>query len=342
MTLERLIRERERDWSRLESLVAAAGGRAERLGAEGVLELGTLYRGAAADLAIARASFPTDPVRRRLEALVSRAALLVYDPRSRRESVLGFFTDRYWRRVAERPVPLLLAALLLLVPAVMAAVWAAQDPDAAAGFVPSEFSGAADPPADAGTTSSQEAAFSVFLFTHNIQVTFLVFAAGIAAGLGTAFVLVQNGLILGAIAGLAVGAGNGPAFVDFIVPHGPLELTCIIVSAAAGLRLGFSLIDPGDRTRGDALKAEALSAVEIVLGTMPWLVAAGISEAFVRSSGIPTAALVAVGVGLFAIYWGLVVWRGWLLPRRVGDSPAAGTEPAPLRAGPTAAPAPSR
>lgn len=316
MTLERLIRERERDWARLEQLTKSAGGHAERLGAEGVLELGTLYRAAAADLAIARASFPADPVRRRLETLVSRAALLVYDPRQRRESLLTFFIDGYWRRVAERPRPLLLAAILLLVPAIMAAVWAAQDPGAAGGFVPSEFSGAADPPADAGTTSAQEAAFSVFLFTHNIQVTFLVFAAGIAAGIGTAVVLVNNGLILGAITGLAIEAGNGPAFFDFIVPHGPLELSCIVVSAAAGLRLGFALIDPGERTRADSLKAEALAAIEIVLGTMPWLVAAGVSEAFIRSSGLPTPALVAVGAGLFGIYWGLVVWRGWLLPRR--------------------------
>ncbi len=340
MTLERLINERAEDWARLEKLVSAAGGRAERLGAEGVLELGALYRGAAADLAMARASYPRDPVRNRLESLVARAALLVYDPRKRRESLLGFFTDGYWRRVAERPWPLLLAAILLLAPAVMAAIWALQDPSAASDFVPSEFSGAADPASDAGTSTAQEAAFSVFLFTHNIQVTFLVFAAGLAAGIGTGLVLVDNGLILGAIAGLAIEAGNGRAFVDFIVPHGPIELSCIIVSAAAGLRLGFSLIDPGNRTRGEALKGEALAAVEIVLGTMPWLVFAGLSEAFVRGSGLPTPALLAVGLGLFGSYWGLVLWRGWLYPRRGGRQPSE-LPTTSFPEAPTAAPAPS-
>lgn len=339
MTLERLIREREPDWQRLEGLLTAADGRAERLGPEGVLELGSLYRSAAADLAIARASFSADPVRRRLESLVSRAALLVYDPRARRRSALGFFADAYWQRVAERPGLIAIAALLLLGPAVIAAVWAAQDPSAAEGFVPSEFAGAADPPSDAGTTASEEAAFSAFLFTHNIQVTFLVFAAGLAAGIGTGISLVFNGLLIGTIGGLAVDAGNGRAFLDFIVPHGPIELSCVVVAAVAGLRMGLAIVDPGNRPRGAALKTEALSAVEIVLGTMPWLVLAGISEAFVRGSGLPSAGLIAIGVGIFSVYWGLVVWRGWLAPRaraRLSSASAPSEPPGPFARRPVA------
>lgn len=345
MTLERLIREREDDWQRLEQVITMAAGRPERLGANGVFELGSLYRSAAADLAIARASFPADPVRRRLESLVSRAALLVYDPRARRRSAWDFFTDVYWQRVAERPGLILLAATLLLGPAVIAAVWAAQDPAAAAGFVPEEFAGAADPPSNAGTTPAEEAAFSAFLFTHNIQVTFLCFAAGLAAGIGTGISLVFNGLLLGTIAGLAVDAGNGGAFFDFIIPHGPIELSCIVIAAVAGLRIGLAIVDPGDRTRGASLKAEALPAVEIILGTMPWLVLAGISEAFVRGSGLPRAGLMAIGLGIFSLYWGLVLWRGRLVPRaRARQASGMEMEPASpfARAPLTTAPAPSR
>lgn len=287
-----------------------ARGRPERLGAEGVRKLGTLYRGAAADLALARRRFPGDPVRHRLERLVGSAGLLVYETRSRRTSVASFFLRDYWRVVAERPVPLLAAAVLLLLPAVMAALWALEDPDAAAAFIPSQFSAATDPPSDAGTTAAQEAVFSVELFTHNIQVTLLAFAAGITLGIGTGILLVFNGLLLGTIAGAAIEAGNGAAFAEFVIPHGPIELTCIIVTAAAGMRFGWALVEPGTMTRREALAKEARRSVLIVLGTMPWLVAAGISEAFVRGQGLASGVLIAVGVGLFVAFWALVAWRG--------------------------------
>jgi uncharacterized membrane protein SpoIIM required for sporulation len=337
VTLERFIRERNEQWRRLDELVASAKGRPERLGADGILELGRLYRGAAADLAIARSSFPSDPVRRGLEARVSRAALLLYDTPGRRESLIGFFTDRYWQRIAERPGLVAIAALLLLGSALLAGIWAGNDPDAALGFVPSEFEGAADPPADAGTGPGQEAAFSAFLFTHNIQVSFVCFAAGITAGIGTALLLVNNGLLLGAIGGLAIESGNGATFFDFIVPHGPIELTAIVIASAAGLRIGFALVDPGNRPRSEALRDEGLKAVEMVLGTMPWLVVAGLWEAFVRSNGLPTVVLATVGIGTFAVFWGLVLWRGRAAVRRERGS----AEPAPAAAAVRVAPAPS-
>ena len=198
-----------------------------------------------------------------------------------------------------------------------------------------------NPPVDAGTTAAQEAAFSAFLFTHNISVTFLVFAAGLTAGIGTGLVLISNGLLLGTVAGLAIEAGNGRAFIDFIVPHGLIELSCIIVSAAAGMRMGYALIDPGNRPRLTALKEEALASVEIVLGTMPWLVVAGISEAFVRGSGLPSVALLSIGIGIFGLYRGLVAWRGWLIPRREREFEAT-REPATGARVPTVALAPSR
>ena len=103
--------------------------------------------------------------------------------------------------MAERPVFLAAAWILLMVPAVIAAFWAMDNPDAAAAFIPGEFSAATDPPSDAGTTAAQEAVFSATLFTHNIQVTFLGFALGITLGIGTGFLLAFNGLILGTIAG---------------------------------------------------------------------------------------------------------------------------------------------
>ena len=109
-----------------------------------------------------------------------------------------------------------------------------------------EFQGAADPPAegrdfDAATSSS----FSFQVMTNNIQVTIVAFAGGIAFGAVTVYALFFNGLLLGTIAGLAIGAGNGVAFLRLISSHGPLEISCIVVGGIAGLRIGWALIRPG-------------------------------------------------------------------------------------------------
>ena len=96
--------------------------------------------------------------------------------------------------------------------------------------------------------------------------------------------------MLGVVGGLAIGSGNGRPFFELVTAHGVLELSCIVVAGAAGLRLGWAIIDPGNRTRGEALREEARAAIEIVLGTAPWLVVAGLVEGFLTPSGtgLPT------------------------------------------------------
>jgi uncharacterized membrane protein SpoIIM required for sporulation len=84
-----------------------------------------------------------------------------------------------------------------------------------------------------------------------------------------------------------------------------LELSCIAVTAAAGLRVGWALVEPGPGTRGEALKSEAARSIGIVLGTMPWLVLAGLVEGFVTGT-YSTAVVLPLGVALGALYWVLV------------------------------------
>src|SRR5205823_6095793 len=117
-------------------------------------------------------------------------------------------------------------------------------------------------------------------------------------------------VILGFVAGLAIGAGNGRVFFELVTAHGVLELSCIVVSGAAGLRLGWAIIDPGTRPRGEALRQEARAAIEMVLGTAPWLVLAGLVEGFLTPAGTGLATVLAVGLSLGAVFWGLVLWRG--------------------------------
>lgn len=313
MSLRRFLDEGEQRWNELAGLVGAAGRRPERLGEERVRRLARLYREAAADLAFARRRFPGDPVVARLEELVARARHLIYDAPARRVSLRHFVAHGYWRLVAERPAPLLAAAALLFGPAALAGAWALADPGAAGGLVPVEYHAVTEPRpggADLGLSPEESATFSSAILTNNIQVTFLSFAAGIAVGLGTAVILVLNGVLLGALAGLAAGAGNGRLFYELVAAHGVLELSCIVVAGAAGLRLGWAIVEPGRGTRTESLVREARRAVAIVLGTAPWLVVAGLVEGFLTPAGAGIALVTVLGFGLAGLYWGLVLALG--------------------------------
>ncbi len=311
MNLEAFVQARQPEWNELDELVRRAHGRPERLGPDGVRRLGALYRGAVADLARGRRTFPADPAVRGLEQLVGRARTTIYTAAPRGGSVLGYLRSGYWRQVRGLGRILVLAWVLLLGSAALATVWGIHDPAAAAGVVPGTLAnGGAGPSQAIGLGASQSAAVSAAIFTNNIGVTFLSFAAGIVFGVLPAFLLLYNGLILGAVAGIAGGAGHANDVIELIAPHGVLELSCIAVSAAAGMRMGWALVEPGPLSRGAALAAQAPRAVLLVLSTAPWLVLAGLVEGFVTPHHLALVPAVAVGLGLAAPYWAGVAWLG--------------------------------
>jgi uncharacterized membrane protein SpoIIM required for sporulation len=297
------VRGRQPEWTELDQLLRRARGHVERLGPEGVLRLGVLYRGAVADLARGRRAFGDDPSIRSLEQLVGRARAAIYTAPRRRGSAVRFFTAGYWQAVRERGRIVALAWLLLLGSTALALAWGLHDPAAAAGLVPGSLAGGGTPHRAIGLAASQSAELSVSIFTNNIGVTFLAFAAGIAFGILPVFLLLYNGAILGAVAGIAAGAGHTADVIELIVPHGMLELSCIAVTAAAGMRMGWALVEPGPLTRGAALAAEAPRAVLVVLCTAPWLVLAGLIEGFVTPRHLALLPALAVGVTAAAPYW---------------------------------------
>ena len=324
MNLERFLRERGAAWAELDELLRLTRRRPEKLGAARLLRLGELYRASAADLALARSRFPGDPVTIRLEERVARARHLVYDAPTRSESFRAFVARDYWRAIRARRLELVIAAVLLLGSAGVSGVWADHDPGAAAGLVPGAYRSVTQhrpQGADLRLSRSERTAFAGQIFTNNIRVTLLAFAAGITAGIGTALLLLLNGVMLGVVGGLAIGSGNGRVFFELVVAHGVLELSCIVVASAAGLRMGWALIEPGRDTRAVALGREAREAIKIVLGTAPWLVVAGLIEGFLTPAGEGLLTVVTVGVGVAAVYWSLVAFLG----RGVTSKP----EPAP-------------
>jgi uncharacterized membrane protein SpoIIM required for sporulation len=312
MKLERFLSERSPAWKELQNLLRTAGGRPERLGPAKFRRAAGLYRGAAADLALARRLWPTEPAVRSLETIVAGGYALVYESHPRTWSPLRFLTSVYWRRVVDFPAALVVAGLFLVVPALLGLLWGMGSPDQAIELLPPEFSEIAEPRpgGDFGFTATEKASFSTVIFTNNIQVTFLAFATGILLGLGTIWVLIYNGMIIGVIAGVTIDAGTGGDFYELVVAHGVLELSCIIAAGSAGLRLGWALISPGVRPRGQALLEEARGALDVVLGTAVWLIIAGLVEGFITPERMGVVVVTVVGVGLAVIYWMLVWHRG--------------------------------
>jgi uncharacterized membrane protein SpoIIM required for sporulation len=119
-----------------------------------------------------------------------------------------------------------------------------------------------------------------FYIWNNVRIGFQTFAGGLAAGVGSLWFLAANGVIIGAVAGYLTQVGFGETFWSFVAGHSAPELLAIVLSGAAGLRLGLAIISPGNATRRAALVAAARPAVRLMYGAALMFVLAAFVEAF--------------------------------------------------------------
>ncbi len=310
MKLTEFIEQRKPSWDELEALLVKAGRRTERLSPAEILRLASLYRSVSADLGYARSRYPTDPVRDRLERLVVDSRARVSQGGGVRQGLGTFFRSGYWELIWQRRAPMLLAALILIVPALLGALWALGD-DTLVEQLPPEFLWVTQAQStDQGMNSVELVGFSAFVLNNNIRVTLMAFVLGVTWGLGTGYVIANNGLILGALAGLAVANDNWRVFLAAVMAHGVLELSCIVVGGGAGLSLGRAILRPGQLTRRESMAREARASVQIALGTSAWLILAGFIEGFGSRTGIGWIPTTIFGLVLGFVFWSLVVWRG--------------------------------
>ena len=135
--------------------------------------------------------------------------------------------------------------------------------------------------------------------TNNIMVTIKVFAMGAFFGIGAFYALAFEGARLGSVFSVSykLNPPFGDALASFVVGHGVIELSCIIFCAGAGMMIGYSMINPGNLSRVNALKKKGLEAARIVMGCAVLLVIAGIIEGFISPANIPP--VFKYGVGIF-------------------------------------------
>jgi uncharacterized membrane protein SpoIIM required for sporulation len=154
------------------------------------------------------------------------------------------------------------------------------------------------------------ATFASVLFTHNSQVALSVFALGVMCCIPSALMLAQNGVGLGALAAAYVRHGLGVDFFGWILIHGVTEISAIILAAAAGFRLGWTVLFPGERSRLAALRAEGQLAATVMAGVVVMLLVAGLLEGLGRQLIQVTWARYGVA-GATALGWALYFYGPW-------------------------------
>jgi uncharacterized membrane protein SpoIIM required for sporulation len=293
--------------------------------------LSALYRRSCEHLALAQARAYPVHLTQRLELLTQRAHRLIYHRHD-------FGVARFKRLVLiEFPQSVrahrwyLLAATLLFVLPTLLIGWATyQDP----GFIlhvvnasqvdnfDSMYGNGSGPLGRERSANTDWRMFGYYIM-HNISIGFQCFAGGIFLGLGSVFFLFYNGVFGGAVAGYLTARGYSENFYSFIITHSAFELTAIVLSGAAGLRLGHALLAPGRRSRLEALKHAAQDAIVVIYGVIGMLLIAAALEAFWSSARWITPE-VKYGVG--GVCWALVlaylIWQG--RPARLPQSGPTG------------------
>lgn len=304
--MDRFIALHDPAWQRTAELARRAGRRRDLAGTE-VDELLRRYQDATLDLSIARTTYRDPALVRRLSTVVAAAHAAVHGARvARLSTVRRFLGSTFPAAVWTCRRQLLVATALFWGTGIVLALvfWLA--PDRVDLVIPESYQETfAEQDFVAYYSENPSIVFFSQVTTNNIQVSVLAYGLGALAVVPGAFILFENGAYLGIVAGLFLERGEfWTVFLPYVLPHGLLELTAITFAGAAGLRVGWSLFAPGDRSRPEALGDEGRRSVTIVLGTALAFVVAGLIEGFVTGSpAVPPALKVLVGV---------VAWAGFL------------------------------
>lgn len=285
------LKKRSPYWRRLESLIDQAGrSGVGSLPHRDLQELALLYRQTAADLSTVREDASGGTVAGYLNQLLGRAHNLLYmGGKSRKGGILDFFFREYPRIFRETFSYTLTAAIIFFVGALLGFLVTFYDNGFARFFLGgrmmddierrhmwTESVVAVKPLASSG------------IMTNNLTVTFLTFAAGITAGVGTVWLMFFNGMLMGVVTAACMQSGMAGQLYSFVAPHGALEIPSIFIAGGAGLLIARGLLFPGFLPRKESLVIAGGTAIKLVLGVIPLLVIAGITEGFFSPTAAPT------------------------------------------------------
>lgn len=316
MDIERFAREREDRWRRFAELLNRAETIPEReLGPAGMREILQLYRLTAADLNRARSLTANPEILERLNALAARGYRFLYRSRGRHgEGLLPRLSRFVLREIPQafqqEAWAVLVAVLALLGGALVGAGAILARPSAAPELIPTQFFTESPRSRVERIEESEEriqsvgdaALFGAQLYVNNIRVSFLAFSLGALTLVGGAWILFYNGVLLGAVATTYYLDGVSVFFVAWVGPHGSLELPAIALAGATGFAAGRAFFFPGDKSRGESLRAAFPRLFRMLAGVVMTLLVAGwIEGSFSQFSAktVPYGLKIAVAAVLF-------------------------------------------
>jgi uncharacterized membrane protein SpoIIM required for sporulation len=311
MNLQRWIARRETSWKQLDTLLKQVEKQGlKSLKAAEIQKLASLYRSVSADLARARTQELGNLMVQNLQALTSRSYSQIYQGSRQQEwRALSEFVLWGFPAAVRRSRTYIAFGTLLMVGSGLLSGWMAwQDPAYITLVVPEHLITMVRDRQELwmGSIVGVEPFVASDIMINNIKVSFAALAGGITAGIYTTFIMLLNGVSIGAIAAL-VGQNNlAYPFWAFVFPHGSLELPAIFFAAGAGFLIARGLLFPGRYRRIDALKIYGQEAAYLIFGIVPMLVIAGTIEGFFSPSPVvPSFLKYLVGIGIFS---GLVAY----------------------------------
>ncbi|MBO1338075.1 stage II sporulation protein M [Streptomyces sp. VRA16 Mangrove soil] len=296
MDLDVFVSAHRAEWDRLDALLR----RRRRLTGAEADELVTLYQRTATHLSLIQSSAPDPRIIGRLTQLVARARSAVTGTRRASwRDVTDFLTRGFPAAVYRARHWWVPTALISTAIAALIGWWIGTHPDVQASIAaPAELREMTRPGGQYETyySSHPAASFAAQVWTNNAQAAAMCLVLGVFLGLPVIWILFQNVVNVGVGIGLMTSAGRLDTFLGLILPHGLLELTAVFVAAGTGLRLGWTVIDPGPRTRRTALAEEGRAALGMAIGLALILFVSGAIEGFVTPSGLPTWARIGIGI----------------------------------------------
>lgn len=318
MTVKEFILHNQERWDRLEALL---GKRVRSFGE--VRELGRLYQRVTEDLSYAQTSFHGEDVTEYLNQVIRRChALFFRQEKMRGRKILSFFAVRFPGLLGRLMVPVCVSMAVFAVSIMVSFLMVKSNIEMGEIFLPDnmyemalsdlelrkKFSNFDNIPEQMRT------AISFYIWFNNSMVSLYCFVLGITFGLGTLYILIRNGFILGALTAVYYMNGQITDFVSLIMVHGSIELIAIAIAGGAGLHVGLALLHPGRLPRVQRLKMNAVNALGVFWGVISLLLVAGLLEGLVTPMKLPVHfrfAIMSANLLILGLYfvWGLALRR---------------------------------
>jgi uncharacterized membrane protein SpoIIM required for sporulation len=308
----RWLEKRKPHWSRLEELLERTTNNGfKSLSRFELQELGLLYRQIAADLAALREDRGSVHFARYLNQLLARAHNTIYSAhKASPAAMVEYFRYGYPRIFRQNLSYCLAAFFIFLGSAIVGVALTYHDPDFKVKILgPQMVETIEHHEMWTHSIVGLKPVASSAIMTNNLSVAFMSFAAGITAGIGTIYMMIFNGLLIGVIGTACWFAGMSLQLWSFVAPHGVLELPAIFIAGGAGLRLAYGLLFPGFLPRGESVARGGTEAVKLLIGTIPILIIAGVIEAFVSPTGLEVPLKFGMAAALFALLLAYLFWK---------------------------------